>query len=94
MTDAGQHATPLRTLAHALRFLAIVAVEAGHRDGWYRYVGRDGEVIGLADFGASAPAAVLYEHFGITAAHVAEAVLRLARPLRARQDPRRQAAVA
>jgi len=71
-----------------------VAVEAGHRDGWYRYVGRDGEVIGLSDFGASAPAAVLYEHFGITAAHVAEAVLRLAGPLRARQDPRTQAAVA
>ncbi|MFB9067239.1 transketolase [Pseudofulvimonas gallinarii] len=45
---------------------ARVAVEAAHPDYWRRYVGLDGEVIGLAGFGASAPAPQLFEHFGIT----------------------------
>ena len=48
-----------------------VAVEAGVRDGWYRYVGTDGAVVGMDTFGASAPAKKLFEHFGITAANVA-----------------------
>jgi transketolase len=45
---------------------ARVAVEAAHPDYWRRYVGLDGEVIGLAGFGASAPAPQLFEHCGIT----------------------------
>jgi transketolase len=49
-----------------------VAVEAGVRDGWYRYVGTEGAVVGMDTFGASAPAKQLFEHFGFTAAHVAE----------------------
>ena len=48
-----------------------VAVEAGVRDGWYRYVGSDGAVVGMDTFGASAPAKKLFEHFGFTAANVA-----------------------
>jgi transketolase len=48
-----------------------VAVEAGVPDSWYRYVGSDGAVVGMATFGASAPAKKLFEHFGFTAAHVA-----------------------
>jgi transketolase len=43
-----------------------VAVEAGVPDGWQRYVGDGGAVLGLSDFGLSAPAAQVYEHFGIT----------------------------
>jgi transketolase len=54
-----------------------VAVEAGVRDGWYRYVGADGAVIGMDTFGASAPAGKLFEHFGFTAAHVADTVTNL-----------------
>jgi len=54
-----------------------VAVEAGVRDGWYRYVGADGAVIGMTTFGASAPAGKLFEHFHFTAAHVAETVTQL-----------------
>ncbi|HEV57000.1 MAG TPA: transketolase [Phycisphaerales bacterium] len=46
---------------------ARVAVEAGTRLGWEHYVGLDGAVVGLNGFGASAPAPVLYEKFGITA---------------------------
>jgi transketolase len=48
-----------------------VAIEAGSRDGWWRYVGLDGAVVGMDTFGASAPAKRLFEHFGLTAGHVA-----------------------
>jgi len=49
---------------------ARVAVEAGMRIGWEHYVGLGGAVVGLDDFGASAPADVLYEKFGITVENV------------------------
>jgi transketolase len=52
-----------------------VAVEALGTFGWERWVGENGAVIGMNGFGASAPAEKLYEHFGITAAKVAEAAL-------------------
>ena len=51
-----------------------VAIEAGSTAGWYRYVGLDGLVIGLDDFGASAPLAALLEHFGLTAAKATASV--------------------
>ena len=50
-----------------------VAVEAAVRLGWDRYIGENGRFVGMSGFGASAPAADLYEHFGITAAAVADA---------------------
>ncbi len=43
-----------------------VAIEAGSMDGWYKYVGLNGELIGMNTFGESGPANELYEHFGIT----------------------------
>ena len=49
-----------------------VAVEAGVKFGWERYIGLDGGFVGMNSFGASAPAPDLYEHFGITARHVAD----------------------
>jgi transketolase len=45
---------------------ARIAVEAGSVLGWEHYVGLDGVIIGMDRFGASAPASVLYERFGIT----------------------------
>jgi transketolase len=51
-----------------------VAIEAGVRDGWYRYVGTEGAVIGMDTFGASAPAKELFEHFGLTATNVVAVV--------------------
>ncbi len=51
-----------------------VAVEAGTRDFWYKYVGLNGAVIGMDSFGASAPADQLYAHFGITVDAVVAAV--------------------
>jgi transketolase len=49
---------------------ARVAVEAGITLGWEHYIGLEGAVVGMERFGASAPGKVLYEEFGITAAHV------------------------
>ncbi len=43
-----------------------VAVEAGSTDGWYKYVGLDGAVLGMHSFGESAPAPDLFKHFGFT----------------------------
>ncbi len=54
-----------------------IAIEAGITQGWHRYVGSAGEVIGLDSFGASAPYKVLYEKFGITADRVVEKALAL-----------------
>lgn len=45
---------------------ARIAIEAAHADYWYKYVGLDGKVIGMQSFGASAPAAQLFEKFGFT----------------------------
>ncbi len=52
---------------------ARVAVEAGSGFGWERYLGMDGVFVGMDRFGASAPAEILYEKFGITAAAVVAA---------------------
>ena len=53
--------------------LARVAVEAGHTDFWYKYVGLDGRVVGMSSFGESAPAEALFQHFGLTADNVVAA---------------------
>lgn len=54
--------------------LPRVAVEAGVTDFWRKYVGLEGEVVGIDTFGESAPAGVLFKHFGFTAERVAAAV--------------------
>jgi transketolase len=51
-----------------------VAIEAGIRQGWDRFIGNDGIFIGMTGFGASGPYEKLYEHFGITAEAAAKAV--------------------
>jgi transketolase len=51
-----------------------VAVEAAIRQGWDRFIGEDGGFVGMTGFGASAPAEVLYEKFGITAEAIVEQV--------------------
>ncbi|MBO6751920.1 MULTISPECIES: transketolase [Spongiibacter] len=54
--------------------LARVAVEAAHKDYWYKYVGLDGRIVGMDSFGESAPAGELFKFFGITAEAVVAAV--------------------
>jgi transketolase len=53
--------------------LPKVAVEAGIRQGWDALIGREGTFIGMDGFGASAPGADLFKHFGITADAVVDA---------------------
>jgi len=53
---------------------ARVAIEAGATQGWHKYVGMNGKVIGLDHFGASAPINDLFTNFGITAESVVKAV--------------------
>ena len=50
-----------------------VAVEAAAADYWHKWVGMDGQIIGMRSFGASAPGGVLMEHFGFTAEAVVAA---------------------
>ena len=53
---------------------ARVAVEAAIMDGWWKYVGMNGAVVGMTTFGESAPAPQLFEHFGFTADNVLKTV--------------------
>ncbi|MBB3230843.1 transketolase [Halomonas stenophila] len=51
-----------------------IAIEAGHRDFWYKYVGLEGRILGMTTFGESAPAGDLFKYFGFTVENlVAEA---------------------
>ncbi|MEZ0292398.1 MAG: transketolase [Solirubrobacteraceae bacterium] len=59
-----------RILPPAVR--ARVSVEAASPIGWHRWVGDLGDVVAMEGFGASAPAKVLYEHFGFTGEAIAE----------------------
>ena len=54
---------------------ARVCVEAGSPFSWYKYAGEYGEIVAMETFGASAPANVLFPHFGFTAENVAEKAL-------------------
>ncbi|MER8911754.1 transketolase [Mesorhizobium sp. M0854] len=54
-----------------------IAIEAAARLGWDRWIGDTGTFVGMAGFGASAPAPDLYRHFDITPEAVAAAALKL-----------------
>jgi len=51
-----------------------VVVEAGVTDGWWKYVGCNGKIVGLDRFGESAPAGVLFKEFGFTVENVVKNV--------------------
>jgi transketolase len=52
-----------------------ISVEAGVSFGWEKYTGDEGHQISLDHFGASAPANILYEKFGLTVEKIIEATL-------------------
>ena len=56
-----------------------LSVESGVSLGWERYVGDEGAIVGIDHFGASAPGATIFEHFGFTAERVAEVARRVVR---------------
>ena len=51
-----------------------IAIEAGHPDLWWKYVGLDGAVVGIHRFGESAPAAAVYKALGVTVERIMELV--------------------
>jgi transketolase len=71
---AGQ---PASYRASVLGTAPRVGVEAAVELGWERWLGQGGAFVGMQGFGASAPAAKLFEHFGITAPKVADAARKL-----------------
>ena len=54
-----------------------IAVEAAHTDYWHKYVGLNGRIVGLNNFGESAPAAELFKYFGLTVENVITAAKEL-----------------
>ncbi len=54
--------------------VVCVAVEAGVTDFWRKYVGLEGDVVGIDTFGESAPAGDLFKYFGFTVDHVVSKV--------------------
>ena len=54
-----------------------IAMEAAHPMSWYRWVGDDGVILGIERFGASAPAATIYTHLGITVDRMVETAMKL-----------------
>lgn len=56
---------------------ARVSMEAGSTMPWYKYVGLDGEALGMDHYGASAPAEILFKEFGFTSQAVADAAKRV-----------------
>jgi transketolase len=52
---------------------ARIGIEAGVDQGWYKYLGDNGVFVGLSTYGASAPAKICFEKFGITADNVIKA---------------------
>ena len=53
-----------------------VGIEAAVEMGWQKYIGENGEFIGMTSFGASGPASALYKHFGITSENIVKRVKR------------------
>ncbi|NQY87656.1 MAG: transketolase [Colwellia sp.] len=56
---------------------SIIAIEAAHVDFWHKYVGRNGQIIGMSSFGESAPGKELLSHFGFTVEHVVNTAITL-----------------
>jgi transketolase len=54
-----------------------IAMEAAHPMSWYRWVGDDGVILGLERFGASAPAATIYTHLGLTVDRIVDTAKQL-----------------
>ncbi|NMH33478.1 transketolase [Streptococcus sanguinis] len=73
--DAQDAAYKEEILPNAVR--RRVAIEMAASQPWYKYVGLDGAVIGIDQFGASAPAGKVLEEYGFTVEHVAEVVKNL-----------------
>ncbi|MGA9232472.1 MAG: transketolase C-terminal domain-containing protein, partial [Exiguobacterium oxidotolerans] len=59
------------------RITKRLAIEAGASLGWYKYVGTEGQVIGIDRFGASAPGDLLLKEYGMSVENILETVKQL-----------------
>jgi len=59
------------------QFVKRLAIEAGSPLSWYRWVGLDGDVVGMTSFGASGPYQDVLRHFGFTTENVVARALKL-----------------
>ncbi|MFA9413841.1 MULTISPECIES: transketolase [unclassified Streptococcus] len=73
--DAQDAAYKESVLPNAIR--RRVAIEMAATQGWYKYVGLDGAVIGIDKFGASAPAQTVIDNYGFTVEHVLKTIAEL-----------------
>ena len=77
-TDVFDHQSEeYRQMVLPKQVTARIAIEAGAKDIWYKYVGLNGKIIGINRFGESAPAPQVYQTLGITKEAIIEAVLEL-----------------
>lgn len=67
-------AQPLSYQEEVLGSAPRIAIEAASKFGWEKYVGLDGDIIGMDGFGASGPAGELYKYFGITVEEIIDSV--------------------
>lgn len=67
-------AQPISYQEEVLGTAPRIAVEAGSKFGWEKYVGLNGDIIGMDGFGASGPAEELYKYFGITVEEIVDSV--------------------
>lgn len=70
--DAQDAAYKEEILPNAIR--RRLAIEMGATQGWYKYVGLDGKVLGIDTFGASAPAQTVIDNYGFTVENVVKLV--------------------
>jgi transketolase len=77
--DSGHPGMPMGTapLAYVLWTRFRLAVEAGASQGWHRYVGDHGDVLGVDRFGASAPGEIIMREYGFTVENVCRRVAAL-----------------
>ena len=73
-TNKSLNSSPLKESVFPTNVRKRLAVEAGCSTNWYRYIGLDGKVISIDTFGASAPAALVFESFGFNTKNVVEKV--------------------
>ena len=65
-----------------------LAIEAGAPMSWYRWVGLDGDMIGMTTYGASGPSEDVIKHFGFTVENVVDRALEVARAMKQRRRAR------
>ena len=70
------HVRTVKNRNRGMRFKDVLklAIEASHNDWWRKYVGLEGKIIGMKEFGDSAPGPVLQKHYGFDKENIIEVI--------------------